>query len=519
MSLTMELIARWVVTGIHLSALSVASLYGLHRFWLVWRCWRTRGQRAQPARPFEEAPRVTIQLPLFNESTVAERIIEAACAIDWPRDRLQVQVLDDSTDECAEQSRAVVARLRKTGHDVVWIHRTDRTGFKAGALQNGLATATGDFIAIFDADFVPPRSFLRDTIDYFGDDGIGMVQTAWDHLNADSSMLTRAQAVWLDSHFQIEHTARDRDGCWFNFNGTAGVWRRGAIESSGGWQHETLTEDMDLSYRAQLVGWRFRYLPDVLCPAELPPTLAAFKTQQHRWTKGTVQTGRKLLGTILRSGAAWRCKREAFMHMTSPIVYPCVILIAVLMYPAIVLNLHVLERGGVASIVVGLAILLLATASGCTFYAAGQRVRGVSWWRTVARLPGAVALGIGMSVNGTVAAAEAMLGHESPFVRTPKAGDGALPPGTITSVAITSGAARRWSLIAVELGLGVYILVCACLAAFGGVAAATPFLLLFAVGYLAIGLLGATARDRGTDVPEAAVVDATPVTVAVGGHG
>ena len=281
--------------------LLILSIYGSHRYVMAYLYYKYKGNLPAPRGRFETPPRVTIQLPVYNEMYVVERLIDAVARIDYPRDRLEIQVLDDSTDETQGIARAKVERLKRHGHDIVYLHRNNRQGFKAGALQEGLKIARGELVAVFDADFVPSPDFLRKSVNYFTDERIGMVQVRWEHLNRDYSHLTQAQAIFLDGHFVIEHTARNRSGRFFNFNGTAGVWRRATIEDAGCWQHDTLTEDLDLSYRAQLKGWQFVYLPEVVSPAEVPVEMNAFKSQQHRWAKGSIQTARKLLPRILRS--------------------------------------------------------------------------------------------------------------------------------------------------------------------------------------------------------------------------
>ena len=297
-----------ILLTIYYLVLGVLAFYGLHRLALVMVYLRTR--RRVPPRPADplEWPVVTVQLPLYNEMYVAQRLIEAVCRLDYPRDRLEIQVLDDSADETTGIVARVVEEQRRLGIDIHHLHRTDRRGFKAGALAAGLERARGNLIAIFDADFVPQPEFLREAVPHFSDPGLGMVQGSWAHINRGYSLLTRAQAILLDGHFLIEHTARNRGGCFFNFNGTAGIWRREAILLPGGWQHDTLTEDLDLSYRAQLAGWKFLYLPDLAVPSELPVDINGFKGQQYRWTKGSVQTGRKLLGRILRAPLPWKVK-------------------------------------------------------------------------------------------------------------------------------------------------------------------------------------------------------------------
>lgn len=471
---------RWCLTAVYLAALGTACLYGVHRYWLVLLERHYRRRQTPAPDHFTVLPPVTVQLPLYNEAAVAERIIKAACRLDYPRDRLEIQVLDDSTDECAAIARRCVERLRQAGHDVICLHREHRAGFKAGALREGQSRAAGRFIAVFDADFIPPSDFLLRTIHYFTQPRIGMVQAAWGHLNRDDSTLTRCQAVFLDSHFHIDHTARHRSGRWFNFNGTAGIWRRQAIETAGGWQHDTLTEDMDLSYRAQLAGWRFVYLPTLSCPAELPANVPAFKSQQHRWIKGTMQTAAKLLPRILRADVSPGHKIEAWFHLTSPIVHPCVVLIALLTYPAMAMNLTPFAHHSFASGLFGGLVLLLATMSGGTYYLAGQRVQGRSWAATLWQMPMLMALGVGMSINNTRAMFEAVIGHRSPFVRTPKCGE--------SRVAEHDRNGPRWNaatwMIVLEWMMGVYALACMTMSLRSAPQRwGSPFLMLFAAGF------------------------------------
>ncbi|MGH9592350.1 MAG: cellulose synthase family protein, partial [Bryobacteraceae bacterium] len=270
--------------------LVVLAIYGMHRYWLVYNYYKHRQNVPGPPPEVAEWPMVTIQLPIFNERYVIERLVEAVSHFDYPRDLLDVQVLDDSTDETQEVARGCVERFAALGLPIRYLHRTNRIGYKAGALAEGLHTAKGEFVAIFDADFIPAPEFLRKTLPYFADPQIAMIQTRWTYLNADYSLLTEVERILLDGHFIVEHGARSRSGTFFNFNGTAGVWRRKVIDEAGGWQHDTLTEDTDLSYRAQLKGWRFLYLPDVECASELPVEMSSFKTQQARWAKGLIQT-------------------------------------------------------------------------------------------------------------------------------------------------------------------------------------------------------------------------------------
>ncbi len=296
----------------------VLAFYGLHRYQLVWLYYRHRKNAThEPPTHFAELPFITIQLPLFNEQYVVDRLIDAVCNLDYPRDRLEIQVLDDSTDETRRVAAAIVERYRDgfngEPQPIVYIHRTNRHGYKAGALDHGLKTAKGELVAIFDADFIPPRDWLMRVVHHLADPGIGMVQTRWTHLNRDYSFLTQVSAILLDGHFILEHGGRSRARVFFNFNGTAGMWRRRAIEEAGGWQHDTLTEDTDLSYRAQLVGWRFKYLQDVECPAELPIEMTAFKTQQARWAKGLIQTAKKILPRVFRADLPFHIKARGVL--------------------------------------------------------------------------------------------------------------------------------------------------------------------------------------------------------------
>lgn len=480
-------VLRWPLTLGYLAALLIAAIYGLHRYWLVRTCYRSRHNQPHLQRRFTSLPTVTVQLPIYNEAAVVERVVEAACALDYPRNCLQIQVLDDSTDACAAMARRCVDRFQARGHNIEYLHRLDRQGFKAGALQAGLTAARGELIAVFDADFVPPTDFLRRTVHHFTDPGVGMVQACWDHLNRDDSLLTQAQAIFLDGHFHIEHAARNRSGRWMNFNGTAGVWRRGAIEEAGGWRHDTLTEDVDLSYRAQLAGWRFLFLQDLRCPAELPPTMGAFKSQQHRWTKGGVQCALKLLPRIVRASAPWRCKLEAWFHLTSPMVHLCVVVIALLMGPVVWMNLVPFERGTWSGAAFGFVVLLLATASGAVFYLAGQREAGRRVWQTLWRMPVLIGLGAGMSLSNSCAVLEALVGYRSPFVRTPKYNRAGKADGRSGRLRLQASGpvGTAW----LELAMGVYLTGCIALTLRPGWSlGAVPFLVIFAAGFLSVGL-------------------------------
>src|SRR3954464_671077 len=336
-----ESIGHIIWSVCYLSVLIGLSAYGIHRYFIIYLYLKNRKRPPVASSYFEKLPKVTVQLPIFNEVYVAERLIYSVSELDYPRELLQIQVLDDSTDETREITAACAQGLRQRGFNVQRIHRTDRTGFKAGALSVGLAAAQGEFLCILDADFVPQKDLLKRTINFFTNPKVGMIQTRWGHLNRGYSLLTRMQAIFLDGHLLLEQTARSRSGRFFNFNGTAGLWRKSCIEEAGGWQHDTLCEDLDLSYRAQLAGWKFIFLPDLVTPAELPVDMNGFKSQQHRWTKGSIQTCIKLLPKVWQAELPLVVKLEATAHLTSNYAYLLLFCLCILMHPT---------TGGVSSI-------------------------------------------------------------------------------------------------------------------------------------------------------------------------
>ena len=456
------------------------SLYGLHRYVIVYLFFKNRKHAPRPLGQFKDLPRVTVQLPVYNEIYVVERLLNAVAALDYPRDLLQVQLLDDSTDETTAVAAEKVAQLKRAGLDIELIHRADRTGFKAGALSNGLRSCTGEYILILDADFVPSRDMLRKTIQYFTDPRIGMIQTRWGHLNRTYSLLTRVQAMFLDGHLLLEQTARSRSGRFFNFNGTAGLWRRSCIENAGGWQHDTLTEDLDLSYRAQLRGWRFVFLADLVTPAELPVDMNGFKSQQHRWTKGSIQTCLKLLPKVWRAELPLLLKLEATAHLTSNYAYLLLFCLCLLMHPS---------TGGMTSwwrtVLVDVPIFLSASMPAAVFYLCCQReLYPRTWWREILYLPALLALGVGLAVNNARAVIEATLGYQSEFTRTAKYG--------IQSKTQSWKRARYSPLKSllpfVELGFAAYFAYYLLFAIDGAQWLAVPFLALFAGGFAYVGL-------------------------------
>src|SRR5882762_7557185 len=463
--------------------LTILAVYGLHRYWLVYDYYKYRKNVPGPPPAVTEWPRVTVQLPIFNERYVIERLVEAVAKFDYPPELLDVQVLDDSTDETCEVALACVDRHAALGMPISYIHRSNREGFKAGALENGLKTARGEFVAIFDADFIPESDFLRRTIPYFQNPAIGMAQTRWTYLNRDYSLLTQVETILLDGHFVVEHGARSRRGTFFNFNGTAGVWRRQAIEDAGGWEHDTLTEDTDLSYRAQLFGWKFLYLPDIECASELPVDMNGFKTQQARWAKGLMQTAKKILPRVMRSGAPWHVKAEAFFHLTANISYPLMVLLSTMLLPAMIVRFY---QGWIQMLVIDLPLFLASTCSISSFYLVAQKeLRPKNWWRTFLYMPFVMAIGIGISVRNAQAVIEAIIGKKSEFARTPKykiegKGD--------SFVAKKYRNKAGWMPYA-EVLLGVYFFFTVLYAILNENYATVPFLLLFVWGYLYTGFM------------------------------
>jgi len=480
------------------------SVFGAHRYAMTYLLYKHRYKLPVPRGRFEALPKVTVQLPIFNEAYVTERLIEAVAKIDYPREQLEIQVLDDSTDETRAIARACVERLQGQGFDIAYIHRVDRTGFKAGALENGLRTAKGELVAIFDADFIPDPGFLRRTVHHFTDPGVGLVQTRWGHLNRGYSALTQAQAVFLDGHFMVEHVARNRAGRFFNFNGTAGIWRRQAIADGGGWQHDTITEDLDLSFRAQMKGWRFVYLSDIVSPAELPVDMNAFKSQQHRWAKGAVQCALKLLGQVLRADLPRAVKAEAVVHLTANLAYLLVVPLAIL------LPINTAIRSSHASyevFLVDLPLFAIATVSVVSFYVISQREQGKGWWQSLKTIPLVMALGIGLSVNNARAVAEALMGYETGFVRTPKHGVRARGESVARKKYKTAATLQPL----VELVLAGYMTYAVVYFAQKQIWSAIPFLLLFVAGfgYVAVvsiyeGLRGRVVRWARLVAPAAA---------------
>jgi cellulose synthase/poly-beta-1,6-N-acetylglucosamine synthase-like glycosyltransferase len=470
------------VITLYLAVLSILGVYGFHRAHLVYLFWRHRNHLPETPQPFAELPVVTVQLPMYNELNVAERLLESIAQLDYPRDKLELQVLDDSTDETVEIVNRKVAELRARGFDITHIHRTDRRGFKAGALEQGMKVAKGDFLMVFDADFVPTPGILKRLISHFTDPKVGMVQARWDHLNRDYSMLTRAQALMLDGHFVIEHIARNRSGRFFNFNGTAGIWRKTAIIDAGGWQHDTITEDMDLSFRAQIRGWRFVYVPEAVAPAEVPCEMNSFKGQQFRWAKGSAQTTKKLLPMVLRAKLPLRVKLECIFHLTNNFAYLFLVALACLQLPNMLLRRKIDDP---ELLLLDVPLFIATSGSIILFYLSTHYFLHRSVWGAAKRLPLMMALGIGLSLNNAHAVLEGLFSRDAEFVRTAKHG--------ITRKG-ESWKKRKYKASKnvatfLEVAFGLYFVFTIGLAAYSGAWSSIPFLVLFMVGFLYVGLL------------------------------
>lgn len=426
---------------------------------------------------------VTIQLPLFNELYVTERLINSVCEIDYPKDKLEIQVLDDSTDETVQIAAKLVTEKQALGFDIKHIHRTDRTGFKAGALKAGLQIAKGEFVAIFDADFIPKKDFLKKTLKYFSSDKIGMVQTRWEHLNEDYSILTKIQALALNGHFVMEQPVRNKAGFFINFNGTGGVWRKSCIEDAGNWHADTLTEDLDLSYRAQLKGWRFIFLRDFTTPAELPLEINALKAQQFRWTKGAIETAKKILPAVWSSNIPLRIKLQSTFHLSNNIVFPFILLAAILNVPLIFIK----NSGPHDLFFNTMSIFVLAFISSFLFYLYAQKAIAEDWRKKIVFFPLFMAGSMGLALNNTLAVVEGLLDRKSAFVRTPKFK--------------VVGKNEKWSgnkylrdlkidiSVFIELMLAIYCLIGVIASIYFMELAALPFHLMFFIGFGSVSIL------------------------------
>lgn len=471
----------WCLLVPYFGVLIILSMYGLHRYKMIheYLKFKKRLPKAPPRMlSDDELPRVTVQLPLYNERYVVERLLDEVTKMDYPVHLLQIQVLDDSTDDTHTFTEQLVNQYRAQGCPIEYIHRTNRHGFKAGALQEGMQKATGDLMAIFDADFVPPRDFLRRTVHYFDDPKVGVVQTRWTYLNRHYNMLTEVEGMLLDAHFVLEHGARCGGGLFFNFNGTAGILRRAMIDDAGGWQHDTLTEDSDLSYRAQLKGWRFVYVPSIECPSELPVETYGFQVQQSRWAKGLTQVAKKLLPTILKADIPWKHKMEAFFHLTPNISYPLMIVVAALMLPVMIVRFYM---GWVQMLLLDFPLIVASFWTISAFYLlAHHELFGRKWKRGIVLLPALMAAGIALTIINTKAVLEAIFGVETAFARTPKYALGAT--GKVKLQEVKYRRRSGWLPYA-ELAFGTYFLGMVAYALDTYNYLTIPFLMLFVAGY------------------------------------
>jgi len=457
--------------------LGILSIFGAHRYGLIYLYLKNKKNAPKPAGSFAQLPRVTIQLPIFNERYVVERLIEAMARIDYPPELLDIQVLDDSTDETVMVASRLVSEAARSGCPISYHHRGNREGFKAGALAEGMKTAKGEFIAIFDSDFVPPPQVIRQMIHYFTDPKVAVVQGRWTWLNRHYSNLTEVQAILLDGHFVIEHGGRNFSGRFFNFNGTAGMWRRAASEDAGGWQHDTLTEDTDLSYRAQLKGWKFVYDPTIECPSELPVEMNAFKTQQARWAKGLVQVALKLLPTIWRSDAPFKCKVEATLHLTCNFAYPLMTVFSIILLPAMIVRFY---QGWFQMLYLDLPLFLLSTCSFSSFYMMGERqLYPKDWWKRLKFIPFLMATGIGLTIRNSRAVLEAVMGKQTEFVRTAKFRVEGKQAGWERKKYL----GRAGWIPYIEMSFAVYFLFCVAYSLSVENYLTVPFLMLFVMGH------------------------------------
>lgn len=480
------------------------SIYGAHRYVMVYLYYRHKKQHSIIPPAPSVWPMVTVQLPIYNEFHVVERLIRSVAALDYPMDKMEIQVLDDSTDETSEIAARVTAELAAQGYQIRHIRRPNRHGFKAGALAYGMEQAHGEFFAIFDADFLPSPEILRQTIPYFlAEKEVGLIQTRWGHLNSRSSLLTRLQGLFLDGHLLIEQTARCRSGRFLNFNGTAGIWRKETIISAGNWQHDTLTEDLDLSYRAQMKGWRFLFLPNLVTPAELPIDMNAFKTQQHRWAKGSIQTCKKLLPRILRSELPLKIKIEAIFHLTSNFAYLLLAFLIFLLQPMLSAPHHATNYFWLIDV----PIFGLTSLSVILFYATAIREQKENKLKDLLYLPGLLALGVGMSINNGKAVLEAVFNHESEFTRTPKYG-----------VVGKQQAKRKFKYISLksilpwfEGALAFYFLYFISMACTKGQWSSVPFLILFLMGFAYVATLSIWPQAAMSNTKTDEAVESEPV--------
>ena len=482
----------------YMFSLTVLFIFGSHGFIMIYYYLKFKSKKSLPAAEITTYPVVTVQLPVFNEIYVVGRLIDSACAMVYPKDKLEIQVLDDSTDQTVQVVANHVEQYRKQGFDIKQVRRENRQGYKAGALREGLKSARGEFIAIFDADFIPRQDFLLKTIPYFVEDQkVGMVQTRWEHLDSEYSLLTRTQAMALDGHFVIEQAVRNKVGFFINFNGTAGVWRRSCIEDAGNWQSDTLTEDLDLSYRAQLRGWKFKYLNNVTSPAELPSEINALKSQQFRWTKGAIETARKILPIVWKSKLPLGIKVHATFHLTNNLVFPFIVLAGILNVPLVFIK----HQGNYDAYFTFMSVFVFAFIGSFLFYLFSQKDVYADWRRRIFLFPVFMAGSMGFAVNNSRAVIEGLFKRRSEFVRTPKYSirnkkdswtDKEYVPVKISSTVV------------IEIILAVYCLFGVVSSLYFLEIAAVPFQLLFCLGFTFVSVMSVkhawVARQLSTKV-------------------
>jgi len=470
---------------LYFSSLMILFLFGSHGFIMIYYYLKYRDKKRstpQLLRSIANAPAVTIQLPVYNELYVVKRLLQAAGRIEYPKEKLEIQVLDDSTDETTQIIAEVVQEMQARGYDIKHIRRGSREGYKAGALRYGLNFARGEFIAIFDADFVPKREFLLRTLPYFEDPRVGMVQTRWEHLNGNYSFLTRTQAMALDGHFVIEQNVRNKAGFFINFNGTGGIWRKECILDAGNWEADTLTEDLDLSYRAQLRGWKFVFLPDVTSPAELPSEINALKSQQFRWTKGAIETARKILPKLWSSSVPLRVKLQGTIHLTNNLVFPFILIAGILNVPLVFIK----ASGHYEVYFTVMSIFVFAFIGSFLFYLFSQKEVYSDWKRRVLLFPLFMAGSMGLAVNNTKAVIEGLLRKRSEFGRTPKYGI----VGKRDSWKDKKYVPAKLSMtVVIEFILALYCLVGVIASLYFLELAAVPFQLMFFFGYAFVSVL------------------------------
>lgn len=489
-------IISYTLLSFHFILLGILCLFGIHRLSMVIRWLFYKNSKINKPDSFSQLPKVTVQIPLFNERFVAKRVIEAIVKIDYPSDKLQLQIVDDSTDETKDIVAKEVAYFAAKGINIQHVHRTNRQGFKAGALKEAMESVSGEFIAIFDADFIPYPSIIKETIDQFTDNKVAMVQFRWEHLNRFRSKLTETQAIMLDAHFGLEQNVRHASDVLFNFNGTAGIWRTEAIIDAGHWSADTLTEDLDLSYRAQLKGWKLVYLNHISCPAELPADMNAFKSQQHRWAKGGIQVMKKMLMTVWCSPLSLRHKLESTFHLSNNLAYFVMLVDTLfLLIPSLVIRQtyqlsHILW--------IDLPLLILSSGGHLIYFFFGQVALNRSKWGAISNMPRALLLGVQLAFNNARAATEAIIGQESEFVRTPKSGDNQLSTENVKALDFSQ---KLYRTVLPNGSVFEFLIACVYLVVFvWGVYYQLwfmlPFLLLLIIGFLTTAIDGLVNKYR-----------------------